>query len=61
MRLDVEQNEMGVWAVTSPDHKGLLAVGKDLSLVLASVPRLLDDLRRAGKRGLDDGPIGGWV
>lgn len=47
MRLDVKQDERGVWIVTSPDVKGLLVVSKDQSRALADVPQAIADLQRA--------------
>ncbi|MGX1171274.1 putative RNase H-like HicB family nuclease [Bradyrhizobium sp. USDA 372] len=45
----VEQGERGLWYATSPDEKGLLAVGKTPALAVKQASWALLDLERARK------------
>jgi predicted RNase H-like HicB family nuclease len=51
LRLIVEQGKHGLWYVTSPDEKGLIAIGKTMHTALQSVHSALKQLRDANKTG----------
>jgi hypothetical protein len=47
IRLRVEQGRHGLWYVTSPDNKGLIAVGATMHRALRSVHGALKQLDKA--------------